>query len=341
MIKATFFTHEYYQGNRQFDINDPANRDDCLYGFFLLKEMLKKENVDLSTQDINPPAESRLIIYNEMPKKKEMLKDNDTIKNKKNYLLIFESELIRPDNWNLRRHKDFDKIFTWNDDFVDNNKYFKMNFPNRILYSPDNFSIKRKKKLCTMIAGNKHRSHPLELYSERVKTIRWFERNHPDDFDLFGIGWQRTLGKKNQVVNYLKSLMGTTKPAFPSYRGAVRSKMEVLPNYKFAICYENARNITGYITEKIFDCFFSGSVPIYWGEPNIGKTIPKETFICREDFENHEALYRYMTQMPIEEYESYLHAISDFLKSDKVRQFSAENFANVICGEILRDIKET
>ena len=33
-----------------------------------------------------------------------------------------------------------------------------------------------KKKLATMIAGNKTLSHELELYSERVNTIKYFEK---------------------------------------------------------------------------------------------------------------------------------------------------------------------
>jgi len=42
-----------------------------------------------------------------------------------------------------------------------------------------------------MIAGNKRSSHPLELYSERLRAIEWFEKEHPADFDLYGIGWNQ------------------------------------------------------------------------------------------------------------------------------------------------------
>jgi len=33
-------------------------------------------------------------------------------KSKNLYLLIFESEVLRPDNWNLKNHKYFKQIFT-------------------------------------------------------------------------------------------------------------------------------------------------------------------------------------------------------------------------------------
>ncbi|MCL1721757.1 glycosyltransferase family 10, partial [Vibrio parahaemolyticus] len=52
---------------------------------------------------------------------------------------------------------------------------------------------------------------------------------------------------------------------YKSYKGSVESKTHTLKNYKFCICFENAQMIEGYITEKIFDCFFSATVPIYWG----------------------------------------------------------------------------
>ena len=56
--------------------------------------------------------------------------------------------------------------------------------------------------------------------------------------------------------------------------------MKFTKNISFAICYENARDIPGYITEKIFDCFFAGCVPIYWGgAPNVTDHIPANTFI--------------------------------------------------------------
>jgi len=45
----------------------------------------------------------------------------------------------------------------------------------------------------------------------------------------------------------------------------VGHKKPIMEQYKFSIYHENARNIPGYITEKIFDSFFAGCVPVYWG----------------------------------------------------------------------------
>lgn len=40
----------------------------------------------------------------------------------------------------------------------------------------------------------------------------------------------------------------------------------------FHLCIENCRS-PGYFTEKLMDCFRSRSVPIYWGDPNIGEVF--------------------------------------------------------------------
>jgi len=331
MKKATFFTSSFYLNNRQFDVSDKiSNRDNCLYGSYLLKKRFEENNIDLSTQDINLPSESQFIIYNEMPKIKDISLD------KNNYLLISESEVIRPDNWNLKNHKYFKKIFTWNDKLVDNKRYFKLNFSSKIP-TDLNFDLNKKNKLCTMIVANKFKFHQLELYTERVNAIRWFEENHPEDFDLYGIGWDKYYFKGMlSRLNRFDTLTKFLKPKYPSYKGSVESKREVLQKYKFAICYENARDISGYITEKIFDCFFAGCVPVYWGALNVNEHIPEDTFIDKRNFSTYKELYKYLKNMPDEEYMNYLKAIKNFIKSDKIYLFSAEYFSETLINEILR-----
>jgi len=329
MKKACFFVNRIYTNNELFNLKSRYNFDNHYYVYFLLKERLKENNINLSTQDINLPSESQFIIYNEMPKIKDIFTEKDI------YLIIFESEVIRPDNWNIENHKYFKKIFTWNDKYVDNKKYFKINFSHKIPNKVE-FNIKNKKKLCAMIVGHKFKKHPLELYTERIKAIRWFEENHPGDFDLYGIGWDKYYFKGIlSKLNRFDTLRKIMKPRFPSYKGPIESKKEIYKRYKFAICYENARDIPGYITEKIFDCFFAGCVPIYWGAPNITDHIPANTFIDRRNFKTYEKLYQYLKNMSDGECKGYLDAIKGFIKSDKIYPFSAEYFAKKITNEIL------
>ena len=50
----------------------------------------------------------------------------------------------------------------------------------------------------------------------------------------------------------------------------VEHKLEALAPYRYSVVIENIRE-PNYFTEKIVDCFASGTVPIYWGCPNIGQ----------------------------------------------------------------------
>ncbi len=337
MKKAAIVTASYYGKDKLFDLSDPiANRDNCLYPFFLLRQKMLEQGIDLATSDIHLPNDSDIVIYNEMP---SMLPSGSLIE--KSYLLLFESDLIRPDNWVLDKHRHFHKIFTWHDDFVDNIKYFKINFAQEIPHAI-NKDLSKKEKLCTLIAGNKKVPHPKELYSKRVEAIRWFEKHHPEDFDLYGIGWDtyRFNGPKIiRALNRIKPLTKLLAPSFPSYKGKVECKKETLEKYKFTICYENARDIPGYITEKIFDCLFAGCIPIYWGANNIGDYIPKGCFIDKRDFESYEELYAFMRDMSDYDYLKYLETIEEFLNSNKVYPFSSEYFAKTIVDTILDDTK--
>ena len=54
--------------------------------------------------------------------------------------------------------------------------------------------------------------------------------------------------------------------------------ISVYSQYKFIICFENSKT-DGYITEKIFNVFLSGSIPIYDGADNIKDYINSGTFI--------------------------------------------------------------
>ena len=89
-----------------------------------------------------------------------------------------------------------------------------------------------------MIACNKMSGYPLSLYQERLSTIEFFQNYYPHEFDLYGIGW----------------------PPSMEYQGTITTKTECLKRYKFCICYENTKDLDGYITEKIFDCFVAGCV---------------------------------------------------------------------------------
>jgi len=320
-----------YQQDKLFDLsNKRLNRDNCLYPFFLLKVKLEAMGFRLFTHDKCSIEEAEIVIYINMSSVLPKKIDID-----KSYLLLYESELIKPNNWDLENHKYFHKIFTWNDEFIDNKKYFKLNFSQNIVKKIDK-DLTKKKQLCTLIAGNKKKKHPLELYSKRVEAIRFFEKKHPNEFEFYGIGWNE-YNSSNRYIQYLLRKLKLHKiiaPKYPSWRGKIDSKKEILEKYKFAICYENAKDISGYITEKIFDCFFAGCVPVYWGANNIRKYIPENCFIDKNKFETYDELYAFLSNMSESIYLEYLDNIEKYLNSSDVDVFSNEFFVKQIVENI-------
>ncbi|MDD4850793.1 MAG: glycosyltransferase family 10 [Gemmiger sp.] len=71
--------------------------------------------------------------------------------------------------------------------------------------------------------------------------------------------------------------------------GPVADKLAFQRQYKFSIAYENSRD-PGYCTEKIVDAFAAGTVPIYWGDPEIKGEFNPAAFICADDYPDTPAL---------------------------------------------------
>ena len=123
--------------------------------------------------------------------------------------------------------------------------------------------------------------------------------------------------------------------SYPSYKGTVENKKPVMEKYRFSICYENARDIPGYITEKIFDSFFAGCVPVYRGASNVTDFIPKNCFVDKRDFASYEELYKFLKSMPDDDYMAYLNNIENFLSAPEAMPYRSEGFASKVAEVVL------
>lgn len=336
MKKVSLIMPKYLQNNVIFDEQSPLNRDNIFAKYIDLKKEFQKHGYGVGTNDIFTPSEADVVIYFDMPAK---LPEKEHAQ--KSFLILIESDIIKPENYDTKKHSRFNKIFTWHDRLVDGKKYIKLNFSHKFPKNIETLPYEEK-KLCTLIAGNKRVSHPLELYSERVKAIRWFEEHHPEEFDLYGVGWEKYRFNGPKPIRLLNKvpILGelyakATNQMFPSYRGKVDNKKETLKKYKFSICYENGKEIPGYITEKIFDSFFAGCVPVYLGAPNIRDYVPSECFIDKREFSCYEELYNYLSTMPKERYLHYIESIKNYLLNEDSRQFTTEFYAKRVVSTII------
>jgi hypothetical protein len=333
--------YKFYNANRMFQDTASEIGDDLAYPAVYMARRLRDLGHQVNTLDMAALETFEAAIFFDHPTfLNSYCRQLRRMPGKKLYLFLLENPANRPDNYWRWNHRPFEKVFTWDPGLVDDKKYVKFWLPIKI---PEPFAIDRsdKTKFCITIVSQKYSGHRTELYSERVRAIRWFEREHPSEFDLFGLNWDRFYfsGKISRLNIFLQRFYKTFPNApksnrFPSFRGSVKRKNAVMRNYKFAIAYENAA-FPGYVTEKIFDAFFAGCVPIYVGAPDVTDYIPPETFIDKRNFPDYPSLYRYLKEMSDQEYNKRLDAIESFVRGERIKLFGPENFTQIILEHIV------
>lgn len=322
-------------GDSIFDAGSPGNRDNCYEPYIALQQAFARNGIALHTRDCcDAGAVAFDISINAEPGEGQH----------PSYALLLETPFIHPGNGDAAILAQYRKLFTWDDRLVDGERFVKINFPNPVSV-PVADGMAGRDVFCCVIAGNKRVAVPtrLELYSERVRVIRWFEKHAPSDFALYGIGWDSPSPAEGPVWKPLRKLRRSWKKrtggfAFPSYRGVVSEKKAVLQKARFCICYENVRDLPGYITEKIFDCFFHGCVPVYWGAGNVHDYVPEDCFIDRRRFASTAAVYRHLKAMDEATFVRYQQNIIRFLQSEKMYPFSTGHFVTTVVDTVLADI---
>jgi hypothetical protein len=147
-----------------------------------------------------------------------------------------------------------------------------------------------------------------DLYHDRLEAIRFFAGT--PGFCLFGMGWDTGDGLAHSYYRAARRAGAT----------AVADKVRTMTQFRFALCYENCV-YPGYVTEKIFDCFFAGCVPVYLGAPDIDAYVPPDTFIDRRRFRNLDDLSRHLRALSPAEVARHLDAAREFLASRSFERF--------------------
>ena len=106
--------------------------------------------------------------------------------------------------------------------------------------------------------------------------------------------------------------------------------METYLKYDFSIVFENSNNEYGGISEKIWDAIATGSIPVYYGAPNIEAYIPKKCFIDYRDFETLDDLYGFLKKMTLKEKNQRRNSMKVFLNSNSYKRFTSEGFSDTI-----------
>lgn len=166
------------------------------------------------------------------------------------YGWLLESKFVTPQIVeSVKRHTDaylnlFDTIFTHNQELLRLSPKFKW-VPGQGFWIKEP-KICEKKKLVSMISSNK------KMFEGHAVRLQWVEKLR-GQVDLFGRGFRE-----------------------------IPLKEQGLCDYMFSVAIENGQYET-YFTEKILDCFATGTIPIYLGAPDIGKHFNQNGIIDLTD----------------------------------------------------------
>jgi len=199
---------------------------------------------------------------------------------KKKYGWLLESRYITPDiiekvKQNHERYTDsFDLIFTHNQELLA--LHDKFQFVPGCGFWIKEAKMYPKNKLVSMISSNK------TMCPGHITRLKWVEALR-DKVDLYGRGFQE-----------------------------IETKEEGLCDYMFSVAIENGCYDT-YFTEKLLDCFATGTIPVYLGAPDIGDHFNMEGIIVLEHPDQ-------IDELSEELYNSKLDAAKDNLERAKAME---------------------
>ena len=181
---------------------------------------------------------------------------------------------------------------------------------------PEHWARRKRQHRLVLING-KHlpRGRPGELYGARIEAM--IELGSQGHLDLFGKGWDRWRDKRWLLR---PSYWAMRSRIAPIYKGACDSKYEVMSQYAFCLCFENMV-MRGYISEKILDCFYAGTVPVYLGAQDIRDFVPGEAFIDARQFGSWAALWAYVASLSEAQIQAMREAGAAFWRSQSARSF--------------------
>jgi hypothetical protein len=175
---------------------------------------------------------------------------NDNIKHDKKFLWTLESPNFNGGVFDVIKNNleltlnTFELIFTYNDELLKLDSKFKwVPAMGSWIKSP---KIHIKNKLISMITSNK-------TLTEQQIFRNNFANSNINKIDVFGRGFKEITDKEIGLSNYM-----------------------------FSVCVENETFDT-YFTEKILDCFATGTIPIYKGTKKILNHFNPEGIIFLDD----------------------------------------------------------
>lgn len=312
----------HYLGNKLFDLTDSnLNRDGTLLPFYRLHAELQARGVLLNTVDLLLKDEVRCLRSDYFSL--GMLDDISELVARGDVdfkaFLIMEPPIVAPELYEAlpKLTRLFEEVYVHNvvgDGYsllgVDRSRLRKLYWPQPYLGVLDNFwsNADRLNRVVVINGNHRPRKKAGELYSKRIEAM--IALSDLGVVDLFGRGWGRWWSRTSFWLPYWLN----RNKLMSIYQGACSSKYEVLSRYRYCLCFENMQMV-GYVTEKIFDCFYVGTIPLYFGAQDIGVIVPPNSYVDARNFSSWREMWLFLSSMSDVDVEAMRHAGRCFLSS--------------------------
>lgn len=217
---------------------------------------------------------------------------------KTKYAWMIESPEITANeyNWLAQNATHFHKVFTFKRSLLDSDPVrFKFVPGGSCWIKEQDWGIHEKTKLVSIISSNKNFTTGHQLRHRIIQRLR-------SKMDVFGRGF-------NDIPD----------------------KIEGLKDYMFSFAIENTKE-DYYFTEKLIDCFMTGTVPIYYGCPSIAQFFNANGMIIIDNLAEAENMLNLLTP---ELYQKMLPAIRDNYERCIRQYLSYEDFMYFNYSEFL------
>jgi hypothetical protein len=172
-----------------------------------------------------------------------------SVKSKWKIAWLLEPPQIFPHTYqNIVNFEDyFDFIYTYDERLLIRGEKYKKMYFGSCWITEEFCKIHDKSKMVSMVASNKRLTDGHNFRHEIISKL-----HNTYNFDLWGSGYNYFEHTEEKIAGRFK-------------------------DYRYSIVVENGR-LNNYFTEKIIDCFATGTIPIYWGDPKIKDIFDERGF---------------------------------------------------------------
>lgn len=316
----------HYQQDRLFDIgNEHLNRDGTLLPFFRASQVAKENGHELHTADMCAGYGEGKFEYYSLGILNGEKKFTGVSGVNYSGFMIMEPPVVAPELYAAlpKLTAMYDSVYVHNTEGmgystknVDMSKLKKFFWPMPYGDVQEPFWSRSDRKNSIVVINGNHNPgfRAGEQYSTRIEAMA--ELAPSGAIDLYGFGWKKWWSPRSLWLPYWRN----RKSLMSIYKGSCQSKLDTLSKYRFCLCFENMA-MDGYITEKIIDCFYAGTIPLYLGAPDIDKYIPENCYIDCREFTSWTDLLKNVQSMSDEEIEVKREAGKSYLRSAEGQRF--------------------